>query len=223
MTTMALAEGRPLSWPAQVWRGTRYALGLATLSFGIVVTTRAGLGVSPINSLPFVLSVVTPLSLGTGTLLMHLAQIAAQVALLRRRTTLKVWLQLANALLFAQLIDLVNGHLVLQATGYATGAAILALGIFATAAGTFLIVGADLVNSPPDGLVKAIAGQTKAAFGTVKIIHDSALVAVTATIGLAAAHWLVGLGPGTIAAAFLVGYLTKLFAHLPARYFGRPN
>lgn len=52
----------------------RYALlliGLTIMSFGIAFSIKAALGTSPISSLPYVVSLFTPLSVGTATIIMH--------------------------------------------------------------------------------------------------------------------------------------------------------
>ena len=41
-----------------------YTLGLSVLALGVAVSVQARLGVSPINSLPYVLSLLTPLNMG---------------------------------------------------------------------------------------------------------------------------------------------------------------
>ena len=44
-------------------------LGLLITAFGIAFSIQAGLGTSPISSLPYVVSLLTPLSVGTATIL----------------------------------------------------------------------------------------------------------------------------------------------------------
>ena len=60
-------------------------LGLLITAFGIAFSIQAGLGTSPISSLPYVVSLLTPLSVGTATICLHGVLILLQLLILRRR------------------------------------------------------------------------------------------------------------------------------------------
>lgn len=60
------------------------ACGLALAGFGVALTTRAGLGTSPISSLPYVVTFLTPLTFGMTTFVVSVFFVLGQVALLRR-------------------------------------------------------------------------------------------------------------------------------------------
>ena len=55
----------------QVKRYVLLCVGLTIMAFSI----KAGLGTSPISSLPYVLSLLTPLTVGTATIAMHVVLI----------------------------------------------------------------------------------------------------------------------------------------------------
>ena len=59
-------------------------LGLLITAFGIAFSIQAGLGTSPISSLPYVVSLLTPLSVGTATICLHGVLILLQLLILRR-------------------------------------------------------------------------------------------------------------------------------------------
>ena len=46
-------------------------VGLFIMAYGVSLSIQAGLGTSPISSLPFTLSQLTPLTVGTATIAMH--------------------------------------------------------------------------------------------------------------------------------------------------------
>ena len=60
--------------------------GLALMALGIGFSVKAKLGTSPISSLPYVVSLFSPFTIGQATIAMHCVFIAMQIALLRRRT-----------------------------------------------------------------------------------------------------------------------------------------
>ena len=86
-------------------RCAAFAGGVVINSFGIAFITKAALGTSPISSLPYVLSLYFPLSLGEFTFIMNVLFIAAQFALLGRRINPVQLLQMAVNLLFSAAID----------------------------------------------------------------------------------------------------------------------
>lgn len=57
------------------------ACGLALAGFGVALTTRAGLGTSPISSLPYVVMFLTPLTFGMTTFVVNVFFVLGQVAL----------------------------------------------------------------------------------------------------------------------------------------------
>ena len=73
-------------------------VGLLVMAFGVAFSIKGGLGTSPISSLPYVISRIAPLTVGTATIAMHVALILLQILLLRRRYQLIQLLQLPVAL-----------------------------------------------------------------------------------------------------------------------------
>ena len=56
-----------------------FVLGVVINSFGIALTTKAAMGTSPISSVPYVLSLWLPLSLGQFTFIVNMFFILAQI------------------------------------------------------------------------------------------------------------------------------------------------
>ena len=46
-------------------------LGLSIMAFGVAFSIKASLGTSPISSVPYVVSLFAPLTVGTATIIMH--------------------------------------------------------------------------------------------------------------------------------------------------------
>ena len=64
---------------SQIKRYLLLCVGLIIMSFGVGFSIQAGLGTSPISSLPYVLSLIAPLSVGTATIAMHVTLIVSWV------------------------------------------------------------------------------------------------------------------------------------------------
>lgn len=65
----------------------RYTLllaGLMIMSLGMVFSIKADLGTSPISSLPYVISLFAPWTVGQVTICMHCCFILLQILILRR-------------------------------------------------------------------------------------------------------------------------------------------
>ena len=57
--------------------------GLWIMAFGVAFSIKANLGTSPISSVPYVVSLFAPLTVGNATILMHCVFILIQILLLR--------------------------------------------------------------------------------------------------------------------------------------------
>lgn len=182
------------------------AAGLALAGLGVALTTRAGLGTSPISSLPYVFTFLTPLTFGAATFAVNLLFVLAQALLLGRAFPAVQYGQLGVVLLFGLFIDLgmwVGGLWV--PTAYWGRMAEVLLGSVVLAAGIALQIHADLLFNPGEGLVKALCRVTRARFAWTKLGFDVSLVLLALALSLTALHTIRGLREGTLVAAFAVG------------------
>lgn len=190
-------------------------LGLLIMSFWVALSIRAGLGTSPISSLPYVVSRITPLTVGTATIFLHVALILLQVLLLRRRYDPFQLLQLPVALLFGYLTDFsvwaVSG---LPVPSYPAQWALCVLGILLVGIGVSFEVTARVVTLAGEGMVLALCRAFPLKFGNVKISFDVTLVLLASALSLLCLGRLEGVREGTVAAALCVG--------LVARWVNRP-
>lgn len=190
-----------------------FIVGIALAGLGVAVTARASLGTSPISSLPYVLTFLTPLTFGTVSFLMNAFFVVAQVAILGKKFQKRQLLQIPATALFGFFIDFgyflaqffVPETFALQVLQLVVGCALLAIGIF------FEIV-ADVLYLPGDGFIKAVNIVTGASFGPIKIGFDFALAASALVVSVLCLRRLEGLGLGTLIAVFLVGWLVKSLA-----------
>ena len=59
--------------------------GLFIMAFGVAFSITADLGTSPISSVPYTISLISPLTVGTATIAMHCVFIALQILILRKK------------------------------------------------------------------------------------------------------------------------------------------
>lgn len=181
-----------------------YMVGAFILGLGIVLCVKSEMGVSPINSIPYVITYIAPLSLGTLSICFYLVNIILQLVLSERKYYIGIFLQLPVSLLFGVVIDLWDGWLPAAET---MGMRMLCLcgSLFFTAFGIMLIVAMHLVPDPPTGSVQAITRASKKKMGTIKNVYDCSCVVISLLISLLGTHEVIGFGIATIVSAVCVG------------------
>ena len=178
------------------------------MSFGIAFSIQAGLGTSPISSLPYVVSRLTPFSVGAATIALHCTLILLQIALLRRQYDPIQLLQLPAALVFGLLTDF--SVWVLQGvtcTSYPMRWLLCAIGILLV--GVSVEVTAGVVTLAGEGMVLAVCRVFPVKFAAAKVGLDVTLVLLASILSLLFLGELTGVREGTAAAALCVGLVAR--------------
>lgn len=182
-----------------------YITGMLFVSLGIVLCVKCRLGISPVSSVPYVLSCILPVSFGTLTMLFHLANTIASYIMERQWMNRKVFLQVPIAFLFGIMIDFLKRWLNVQVANWWLCVLLLVMSIVFTAFGMLLMIETDLIQNPPDGCVRLLSERTGIQLGRVKIIYDFGMTALSAVISLLCLKRIEGLGVATVLSAFFVG------------------
>lgn len=194
-------------------RIAQYLAGLICMAIGLVLLKRTVWGVSPITAVPDAVANVTPLSLGTATILLHLLCVALQIAV-QKKVTVKSLLTMCVGVPFGVLIDfflwLWNPSLVFWQKCLA-----LIAGIAIQGFGVALISGCDLMLPAPDELNNVISRVYGKKLSNVKMAADAFYVTVAVVINLLSTHSLASVGVSSIASVLLtgrfVGFSQQLF------------
>jgi len=189
--------------------------GVLFLAIGIVFSVRANLGTSPISSLPYTVSLISPLTIGNATIILHVLFIAAQLAIRRKKFDPKQLIGVPAAIALGYFTDgvmAITNWIVPQ--NYLQQWIFCVIGIVFCALGASLDVTAKVVMLPSDGLTVTLAECAKMKYGYMKAIFDCGHVAVSAALGLIFLHEVAGIREGTVAAAILVGLLARLINKL---------
>ena len=187
-----------------------FLTGLFIMSVGVAFSIKADLGTSPISSVPYVLSLVVPVSVGQLTILMHCVFILLQILILRKNYQLVQLMQLPVAVIFGFMIDF-SVYLVrnIRYSSYYMQWIFCMIGIVLVAVGVSMEVTANVVTLAGEGLVLAICKVLPIKFSNMKMCFDCILVIIATLISLLMKGELLGIREGTIAAAVLVGFLSK--------------
>jgi len=180
------------------------------MSLGVAFSIKANLGTSPISSVPYVVSLIFPITVGMVTIIMHCVFILLQIIILRKNYEFIQLMQLPVALIFGFMTDfsvwLING---ITYSSYLTQWLLCIIGIILVAIGVSMEVTANVVTLAGEGLVLAICKVTPIKFGNMKVCFDVTLVVIAILIGILMKGELLGVREGTIAAALFVGLLSK--------------
>lgn len=200
----------------------RYLLllvGLAIMAFGVAFSIKASLGTSPISSVPYVVSLFAPLTVGTATIIMHCVFILLQILILRKKYHPIQLMQLPVAFFFGYLTDFgvwaVQG---ITCDHYLQQWLVCLIGIFLVAVGVSLEVKAGVVVLAGEGVVLAICKVLPVKFGYMKVGFDVTLVAVACVLSFVFTGRLQGVREGTVAAALLVGLIAKQLGKMLSKW-----
>lgn len=186
--------------------------GLFILAFGIALSSKSGLGVSPSASLAYVFSEIFPLSMGTFTMLINVFFVILQIILLRKNYKPFNLLQLAVVFVFGYFTDLTLAIVSpLQIDNYFLKLVLCVVACIIMAFGVFLEVKARLIVMASEGAISAISELTGKDFGLIKIILDWGFIAASTLVSFLAFGALVGVREGTVIAAFLVGFFVRIY------------
>ncbi|HNX58012.1 MAG TPA: DUF6198 family protein [Spirochaetota bacterium] len=189
-----------------------FSTGLFVSAFGISLITKAGLGTSPISSVPYVLSFIYPLTFGQFTFVINMIMVGGQILILKKEFRKIQLLQIPVTLLFGIFIDATMGLLgSVHPSHYPVKIILLLLGSVVLGAGIAVQVRANALILPGEGLVKAIASVTGKKFGMVKTLFDSSLVCAAIALSLIHLSGITGLREGTVISALTVGSISHFF------------
>lgn len=198
----------------------RYFVGLFIMTIGIALSVKSDLGVSPVSSIPYTMTVVWGIEMGLATFLFHIVLVLIQILLLRKRFKPKNLIQLAVGIVFGLFTTLCN-YLVVDLIPGTDNMFIrilmLAVSIIVVAIGLYLYVPADVMPLAGEGTMLAVSEVTHFKFSNVKIGFDVIVSAVSLCTCLAAIGSMGSVGAGTVVSAVLtgmvLGLITKLFEH----------
>ena len=186
--------------------------GLFVNGLGVSFITKAGLGTSPITSIPYTLSLDFTPTVGMFTLVFNIFLVILQVILLRRNFQLQNLLQLPIIALFSFFIDLTMSLLgFMQPETYAMKVVSLVIGCLILGFGVFMEMVANVAMLPGEATVRAVSDVFSTDFGKTKIAFDSSMTVIAAILSFIMFKHLDGVREGTIVAAILVGFIARLF------------
>ena len=181
---------------------------------GVAFSTKAGLGTSPVASLPYSVSLVSSLlSFGGWLNVLSVIQIAVQVILLRKKCKpLEIVIQTILAFVYGYLTNL-SCWLIrdIPVNGYPEQLLYMAVGCIVLAFGIWMQLKGGVAMLPGEAMNRAVSEVTGKRYENIKILFDIIYIALSAVICLVFLGKLKGVREGSIIAAVAVGLLIKLY------------
>lgn len=157
------------------------------------------------------IALLSPLSVGTLTIMMHILMIVVQMIILGSQFQWHQWLQLPVGIVFGFLINAILGLTLSWSFDHYTIQLLLCLlSCLITAFGVCLVLKANLVFLAGEGLYQAIAIRFNFNFGSCKTYGDIILVSIAGVSAYLCLHTIIGMREGTIMTALCIGSLVKM-------------
>ncbi len=191
-----------------------FLIGLFIAAMGVALSAKAGLGTSPVASVPYSISLVNhSLTFGWWLNICSVVQILVQVALLRKKCKpVEIIIQTVLAFVYGYLTDfscnLISG---LQVNSYAVQFALMILSCIVLGFGIWIQFKGGVAMLPGEAMNRAISEVTGKSYENIKIFFDVLYIVVAAVICFIFVGKLEGVREGSIIAAVLIGNIIKLY------------
>lgn len=205
----------------QIKRYALFLIGLFIASLGVAFSTKAGLGTSPVASVPYSVSLVNhALTFGWWLNVLSLIQILVQVVLLRRRCKpVEIVIQTVLAFVYGYMTDFSCRLLSrVQPASYAEKFMWMLVGCIVLAFGIWIQYKGGVAMLPGEAMNRAISLTTGKRYENVKIFFDILYIVIAGLICFVFTGKLQGVREGSVIAAVLVGSLIKFYNRLFDRF-----
>ena len=200
-----------------------YCAGLFLMAMGVSFSGTADLGMSPVNSIPYVLSeIFTFLTMGNWIIVIFSLYILLQFLILGR--DFQPWrvLQLICTVLFGYFTDFTNlladrflpdPALMIwpPAAVYLVRLLYLAISMVLIALGILLYLSPDLISLPGEGIMQVIADKLHKPLPVVKMWFDCTVSIIALVLSLLWFRQFHGIREGTVIAALGVGRILACY------------
>lgn len=183
-----------------------YIIGLFFLATGVTLSIKSQLGISPVNSVPYVVSIITGFDLGRLVMIYFSLFVVGQLIILRKNFNPIYVIQVGFLIIFGYFVNITNYLLsFLTPDNYIFQLTILLLSIISLALGLVLYLRADIMPMPAEGFIIALQKIIDKEFYKIKYIMDTLLVVLSIVLSFAFLGELDGVREGTVIAALLIG------------------
>lgn len=207
-----------------IWRYLLFLIGLFIAALGVAFSTKAGLGTSPVSSVPYSVSLLShKLSFGGWVNLWSMIQISVQVLLLRKKCKpVEIAIQTVLAFAYGYMTNYACSLLAgMEVNGYFAQLICMTASCFILGFGIWLQLKGGVAMLPGEAMNRAISQVTNKKYENVKIFFDVVYIAVSCIICLVFLGKLSGVREGSIFAAVVIGNIIRGYNKLFDRITGK--
>ena len=197
-----------------IFRYFIFIIGLFIASLGVAFSTKAGLGTSPVASLPYTVSLLNGgLSFGEWLNVWSVIQITVQVLLLRKNcNVMEIVIQTILAFVYGYLTDFSCSLLsFITVNNYLQQFICMIIGCFVLGLGIWIQLKGQVAMLPGEAMNRAISYVTGKRYENIKIFFDVLYIVLSAAICLVFLGGLRGVREGSVIAAIAIGNIIKLY------------
>ena len=191
-----------------------FLIGLFIASMGVAFSTKAGLGTSPVASVPYSISLINQmLTFGGWLNLMSVMQILVQIVVQKGKCNYaEIAIQTVLAFVYGYLTNF-SCWLIkdITVTTYPMQFGFMLLGCIILAFGIWVQVKGGVAMLPGEAMNRAISTVTGKRYENIKIFFDIFYIAVSAIMCFVFIGSLKGVREGSIIAALAVGNIIKVY------------
>ena len=190
-----------------------YVLGLFTVALGVSFSVKSDLGVSPVNSIPYVISLMTGIEQGRCVTVIFICFIGLQFLISPKTFSVKNLLQIVGSTIFGYFVTAANRLTVgvPECSNYPMRLLYLFISMVLIAIGVSLYMKPNLLPLPAEGIMQALVDRFGIRFPNAKSGVDTTMVVVAVVLSFLFFHKLNGVREGTIIAALGIGQLVKIW------------
>lgn len=199
-----------------------YVGGILLIALGINLSKTAGLGISPVASIPYAVELIWGIELGTATAMIYVLLILLQLILLRK-LSVAVALQFVTTFVISLFTTITSREHLLcwlpQPESYVMSLVMLVISNLFIGVGVYFYIKPSYIPLPAEGLAKTVVEVTggKIEFFNAKVAVDCGLVLTAVILGLIVLGKVAGVREGTVITALLVGKIVGLCRKLEKR------
>ncbi len=189
-----------------------FLISVIIMALGVVLSTVAVLGTSPISSVPWVISLGTGYSLGVATILFNIVLILAGVLIMRRNFKVVYLGEVIILLIFSTMCDVfkeVFSFVVID--NYLWQWVMIFIAAVVLAFGVSLEVAANVTMMPGEFFISFVVFKTHWDFGKLKVAFDVSMIIIAAVLSMMFFGELRGVREGTVFAALFVGIFVRRY------------
>lgn len=196
-----------------LWRAGIYGTGVFVLAMGASLGTKTGMGISPINAIPFACKSAFGVNFAVANFVFYAILILLQFLIRGKHRRWRDLLQLPFSAVFSFLLGLFDGLVQVPET-LLPRLGILAASILLLGLGVTLVVNMNIVPNPADGMAQTMAWAMKKDLGLAKNILDFLCVSTACLIDLCFGKLWTSIGVSTVIAVIFIGRAVYLFNRL---------